>query len=516
MRTELRFSPLAGLGKHFASKTFLLDQPTSIELDGAYRGNPSPAPDNFIFPSFALAIDQAQLHYTGSGLTLSALSDLSDNVYLNGEPLGEDAQDLKDGDVVWFGTHHLRDGAFRIECAALVSIYPSLPPPPHGTNWEGIQALVSFVRRTASRHPKLRPTLPISSPAPTSVPTLVLPSSTAPTASSSNTESSQSPSLSSSPVVSPLKATPTSLSASDEEFIIRELRAMRLEMERAHPLPSDSSRLQTKVSSSKSAPSPSSRPCAPTLSTFPVFLYGAFVTAHALRSKPDNPSRCPEAPLGSPSANASSSSSRTSSGTAHSGSSLPAFSSTRVTANAHLFPTGSHARGSAQRSAVDSAKLALSRIRSAMTVASSFGSAPARVEVRCTSLPRPPLSCCNGVESGFRCAVPPFSPVEDRAAVDLRQRVTPSPSSFDLGLARLRHVMQQLGGLVSTPSRAIPRAATAKVDSCTSCGDRPSCGTVIPFFIKVCCHCPRQLSSGLVGACPSGSRCAGLTRPMTY
>ncbi|CAD6916900.1 unnamed protein product [Tilletia controversa] len=107
MRAELRLSP-AGSGASFATKTFVFDQPATLEIDGHIHGldfTPAPAPDNAILPSYALAIDQAFVRYDGSSFTLKSVPWHSDSVCVNGRLLGDHVHALSDGDKLLFGKY---------------------------------------------------------------------------------------------------------------------------------------------------------------------------------------------------------------------------------------------------------------------------------------------------------------------------------------------------------------------------------------------------------------------------
>ncbi|KAE8219035.1 hypothetical protein CF326_g9039 [Tilletia indica] len=145
MSAELQLLPLASTF-NFAPKTFHFDRPATLELDGHVRGmrsSPAPAPDNPIFPSFALAIDQAFVHYDGTSFTLKSVDYHSDPVCVNGMLLGDRTHTLSNGDELCFGRYTKKDHSFQVDCGVVARV---CLPAPRTTNWPGIRQLLDSLR----------------------------------------------------------------------------------------------------------------------------------------------------------------------------------------------------------------------------------------------------------------------------------------------------------------------------------------------------------------------------------
>ncbi|CAD6906708.1 unnamed protein product, partial [Tilletia controversa] len=133
-----------GRQPEFDKKIFHFAQPATLELDGHVRGTPVPGLDNAIFPSLALAIDQAYIDFDGSSFKLRSVLHHSDQVCVNGHLLGDDHLELHDDDVLTFGAYRRHSHTFEIDCTVRVSIIRLPSPVPVGT--EGIRELVHHLR----------------------------------------------------------------------------------------------------------------------------------------------------------------------------------------------------------------------------------------------------------------------------------------------------------------------------------------------------------------------------------
>ncbi|KAE8213097.1 hypothetical protein CF319_g9203 [Tilletia indica] len=192
MPATLHFESTCGT---FARKTQYFDHPSTITLDGDASDTLAPASTNLIFPSFALAIDQALIHYDGSSFALKSVSWHSDSICVDGTLLGDHTHTLADGDLLQFGRYRPQEHSFEIDCAVLVRLLfsASPTPAPTTTNWPGVRKLIAEVRNAQTqspqdRHPKLAPQ---SESLPSSVPSSVLSSSTSSSAPISSQSSSQ-------------------------------------------------------------------------------------------------------------------------------------------------------------------------------------------------------------------------------------------------------------------------------------------------------------------------------------
>ncbi|KAE8219451.1 hypothetical protein CF326_g8956 [Tilletia indica] len=145
MSAELYLSPLDSTF-HFAPKTFLFDDPATLTLDGHISGmcsSSAPTPENAFFPSVALAIDQAFIHYDGASFTLKSVDYHSDPVCVNGMLLGNRVHTLSDGDRLTFGRYQKQDHCFEVDCGVIVRF---ILPAPRTTNWPGIRQLLEHLR----------------------------------------------------------------------------------------------------------------------------------------------------------------------------------------------------------------------------------------------------------------------------------------------------------------------------------------------------------------------------------
>ncbi|KAE8229427.1 hypothetical protein CF326_g5603 [Tilletia indica] len=150
MSAELYLSPLNSTF-HFAPKTFVFAHPATLTLDGhihGMRSSSSPSPENAFFPSVALAIDQALIHYDGSSFTLRSVDYHSDPVCVNGMLLGDHVHTLSDGDKVTFGRYRKHDHCFEVDCGVIVRVFL---PAPRTTNWPGIRQLLEHLRQEAAQ-----------------------------------------------------------------------------------------------------------------------------------------------------------------------------------------------------------------------------------------------------------------------------------------------------------------------------------------------------------------------------
>ncbi|CAD6915756.1 unnamed protein product [Tilletia caries] len=260
-----------GRQPEFDKKIFHFAQPATLELDGHVRGTPVPGLDNAIFPSLALAIDQAYIDFDGSSFKLRSVLHHSDQVCVNGHLLGDDHLELHDDDVLTFGAYQRHSHTFEIDCTVRVSIIRLPSPVPVGTNWEGIRELVHHLRSITAPRCAMPMPAPIYSPGPRFEPTSSTPAFSHPPATL--------PALST-PMASPPRPSPASNDVSDAAAPLRS--AADLIQLAARTSVSTSVLAPSRPSSSSSEHFPATPPpCTSTSSDQAAFSYAALTATRS-------------------------------------------------------------------------------------------------------------------------------------------------------------------------------------------------------------------------------------------
>ncbi|KAE8237797.1 hypothetical protein A4X13_0g8636 [Tilletia indica] len=489
MLATLQFSPLEPTHK-FASKTFCFNEPATLQLDGhihGMRSSPAPTSTNAIFPSLALAIDQAFVRYDGSSFTLTTVDWHSDPVCVNGNLLGDHAHTLSDGDKLTFGRYRKEDHSFEVDCGVLVRFWFHAPTT---TNWRGVRQLLNSLRQDQARDGR-------ASPHSRHDTDLVLPSHCAPTPLPPPLSASTGSPAASTSLPDSARAVSTNIHASTTSCTSSSVRAHVAETTSTGEPVADVIREIHRTTTSLCSKIDALLPSAPTSEPPPSSASAPSVISPFTSSKPPPPSgtryedilaelraRSPvqelpmttqaEPPPSSPfpahgpdgAYTCSISASRLSRGSDPSGS-LGGGTLSRSSVHRKAPVTSS-----LRHAMIHSAEIALERVRSAMSTASSSFQGTATL-VHTTPVSTSPATSCL-----------PSRP--DSASHRVHgTSASPSVSLFDVGLARLRNALVQLSGIVSTTASPALTPAPTSAYPCSSYGLATPLGNWSPFFVNI-------------------------------